>query len=157
MSGTVHDLKKCLTTSNCTNSFPHSRDIRILSPRDLKCRTMLVKRTLPGALNSLLQRSGDVECNHAMTAVERLEPMDWSARCHKKCSSLTRNEAVQCQRLKSFACNQCNTSDRDREWCSDFGNGLRLHQHRAICNSSCHLVCTQLPRNVLDKLKTGNR
>ena len=77
------------------------------------------------------------------------------ARCHMKCSGLTRNEAVQCQRLDFFLCNHCDSRAGDLERCSVYRKGFRLHQYRAIsniCSSPCHLACTQLPRNDRDML-----
>ena len=129
----------------------------------------MAKRTPAEALNSLRLSAGDVERNPGptqpcygcggATKTKELECVKCSTRCHKKCSSLTRSEAVMCQWQNSFICNQCNSS-AGIERCSVCRKGIRLHQHRAICNlcsSPCHLPSTQLPHNDRDKLKTGDK
>ena len=152
-------LKQVLTTNINTNGFLHARDPRVLSPGDLKCRTMVVKRIPAGVLNFLFLSRGEAEHNTGLkqpcyacigvTTTKTLECVKCGARRHKKCSSLTRNEVGQYQQL-NFVCNQYNSNVGDRDKCSASGKGFRLHQYRAICNvcsTPCHLACTQLPSN----------
>ena len=98
------NLKELSTTSHSTNSCLHARDPKVLSPGHPKCRTMVMKRTPAGALNSLVLRTGDVERNpgttqlcHASRGVittKVMECVKCGARCHMMCSSLTRSEAL---------------------------------------------------------------
>ena len=135
-----------------------SKGLECGARRHKKCRTMVVKRIPAEAHNSLLLRGGGVRhipgptqpchVSGGATTSKGLECVQCDARCHKKCSSLARKEAVTCLRLNSSVFNQCNSSAGGRERSSVCGNGFRLYQYRAICNASsspCHLDCTQLP------------
>ena len=169
MSGAVSRPQK-VSYKQQYRRFSTCREPTVLGPGHPKCRTMVVKRTPAEALNSLLLRSVDVEHNPGptqpcyacggATTTQGLECVKCDARCHYKCSSLTRNDVMLCQQLNYFICDHRPSSAGVREMCSVCRKGFRLHQYRAIsnvCSSPGHLACTKLPRKDRDKLNIGDK
>ena len=126
-----------------------------------------MKRTPAEALNSLLLRAGDVERNQGptqpcyvcgvATTTKGSECVKCGAQCHKKCSSLARNGAAQCQWKNSFMCNRCNSSagDRERGGLSAGRASYSINTEQSVM--SVALPATQLTRNDREKLNTGDK
>ena len=139
MSGTVTRPQIVYDHKQQYRRFSTCPEPKHLSPEHPTCGTMVVKRTPYEALNSLLLRAGDVERNpgHTQpcyasggaTTTKGLRCVTCGDQCHKKCSSLTRNEAAQCQWLNSFICNHCKSSAGDQERCSVCEKSFRLRQY----------------------------